>query len=117
LSQPPPQTTKGRWSSRSQAVFGAYPDLWASKAAAGRSKDYEFCTALGDAGLVDETVCRQRIDSFAGVYAIQANQVLTRSFSRRPPPSSRPELITREYTLEEINQGSEERHELERLHA
>jgi hypothetical protein len=61
-------------------------DLWASKAAAGRSKDYEFCTALGDAGLVDETVCRQRIDSFAGVYAIRANQVLTRSFSRRPPP-------------------------------
>lgn len=43
--------------SRFDATFGYYPqgvevhDLWASKAAAGREKDYEFCIALAAAGL------------------------------------------------------------------
>jgi hypothetical protein len=59
-------------------------DLWASKAAAGRSKDYEFCIALASAELVDETTCRHRVGTFDGVYAIRAGQVLTRCFGRRP---------------------------------
>lgn len=55
-------------------------DLWASKAAAGRDKDYEFCGALAAAGLIDEATCRTRIATFTGPDALRAQQVAARSF-------------------------------------
>ena len=54
--------------------------VWASKAAAGRDKDYEFCTALAAAGLVDEATCRTRIGGFAGPDALRAEHVAARCF-------------------------------------
>ena len=36
-------------------------DVWVSKAAAARSKDYEFCAALAEAGLVEADLCAERI--------------------------------------------------------
>ncbi len=56
-------------------------DLWASKAAAGREKDYEFCAALAAASLVDEATCRDRIGTFTGEYSVRARQVAARCFN------------------------------------
>jgi len=37
-------------------------DLWLSKAVAGRPKDYEFCRALANNGLVNEDTLQTRLD-------------------------------------------------------
>jgi hypothetical protein len=40
-------------------------DLWLSKAVAGRPKDLEFCRALAQGGLMDQSVLRDRLESMA----------------------------------------------------
>lgn len=55
-------------------------DLWASKAAAGRDKDYEFCGALAAAGCVDGATCRTRIATFTGPEALRGEHVASRCF-------------------------------------
>lgn len=55
-------------------------DLWASKAAAARQKDFEFCAALVESGLVDEPTCRARIETFTGPEALRAQRVAARCF-------------------------------------
>jgi hypothetical protein len=57
-------------------------DAWAAKAAAGREKDYEFCVALADAGLLVEATCRERIADFSGADAVRAEALATRCFRR-----------------------------------
>lgn len=57
------------------------PDVWIAKAAAGRTKDYEFCQALVVAGLVG----RDDIDRLAGSVGVShrtsIDRVVARSFS------------------------------------
>ncbi|MEX0664646.1 MAG: hypothetical protein WD598_07725 [Acidimicrobiia bacterium] len=42
-------------------------DLWASKIAAGRHKDLEYCTALVDHGLVDPATVLERVNAIPDV--------------------------------------------------
>jgi len=52
-------------------------DLWISKAAAGRPKDYEFCLALLRTELVEPEVLEERLAMTAGLADAVGEQVLT----------------------------------------
>lgn len=58
-------------------------DLWVSKAAAGRDKDRDYCIALADAGIVDPTICEQRIDGLTPAAQWRARHLARRAFG--PP--------------------------------
>ena len=57
-------------------------DLWISKAAAGRSKDAEFCDALVEADLVDLDEIELRSESLAALDHTRVRQAMARA--RRP---------------------------------
>ena len=55
-------------------------DLWVSKAAAGREKDWDFCRALAQAALVDREICASRISSLTVPERSRARSVLINAF-------------------------------------
>jgi hypothetical protein len=58
-------------------------DLWVAKAAAGRDKDRDYCTALAAAGIVERAVCEQRIAQLPPAEQRRAHHIASHAFT--PP--------------------------------
>ena len=59
-------------------------DAWVAKAAAGREKDFAYCGALAQAGLVDAAVCQERIALLNAGDRRRGQAVHKTSFTRGP---------------------------------
>jgi hypothetical protein len=53
-----------------------------AKAAAGRDKDRDYCTALAAAGIVEQAVCEQRIADLPPAEQRRAHHVASHSVTR-----------------------------------